>query len=222
MKLSLLGLTAMMLLANLPAANAAVYVGWSSKGAPIFTFKSSTPATPGDTQEVTLSRFYRNVSLSGADACGYKSISAGTSATGIADFTMGGTVTNTSTLPVFDGTCNSGTLTPKVSGASVPTSHYMTPDGKLNIKVGTNTLAQVALTGQKRTLKADACGNYKLSWPAAKTGEPAFAWDASVTVSGTSYDLEDATQTATEGLCSSRWSLVGLVPTKVAKFFVQQ
>lgn len=204
-----------------PNANATIYSSTSKRGAPQFTFQPSVPATPGDVQEIILSKFYRNVRATTLDACGYKSASPGTKATGIESLTIGSTVTAFSALPQFVGRCVSGVLTPTVAGEAVPTSHYANDKGSVFARVSIGDVFQIAVTDQKRNVRADNCGNFKLNWPNARDGEPSFGWDATTTVSGQTYNLENGVQSASEGICSNRWTWGNaLIPERISRFFV--
>lgn len=213
---------------SLPAA--AQFVNWRSSGAPTFIFRSATPLTPGTEILYSLSSEERNSAVGTPNACGYKILSPGKSATAIESVKPGGgPVIITASLPVFDGSCKAtatgNSLVPKIEGEATPTSHYKDPSGKVAIKVDPAwTYFTITRLGVEKKGKADACGNLKYSIQTAKSGQVQPSWSATITIPAlgiSNLDLENVAQDSRDAICSQRWkwNATGSALEKIATFF---
>lgn len=228
--IGVIGLTALAIATQaIPAS--AQFVNFRENGSPAaFLFRSGSGLTPGSEVTYTLSQQTRHIAVGTPNACGYRILSPGSSATGIGSVHPStGAIINVPGLPTFDGKCSASasgnTLTPTTAGAAVPTSHYKQPDGKVAIKIDPAwTYLSVSYTNVSRTVKAGRCGEIRVAVPNAKPGERPIDWTGIVNIPGvaTNIDLEDVSQNARDAICSQRWSgTPGTTMTRIATWFSQ-
>lgn len=206
----------------------AQFVNFRENGSPAaFLFRSGNGLTPGSEVTYTLSEQTRHIAVGTPNACGYRIISPGSSATGINYIhPSSGAMIHTVDLPTFDGRCSTSSsgnaLTPTTAGAAIPTSHYKQPDGRIAIKVDPSwTYLSVNYANVTRTVKAGRCGEVRVSIPAAKPGERPIDTSGIVNIPGvaTNIDLEDVSQDARDAICSNRWN--GTPGTRAGTWFFE-